>query len=350
MAIMAASCGPKAQVKLTVAGAPESQVVLKDVDCLIDTVKTNKSGSLSYTLKMEAGQPRFVYAFYNGVKIASLLISEGEKAVVMADTLGNYTVSGSPESEKLLGVEQDYAKFMKDMYAAEDSHEMTRTYISYYRDCVRYVIGNPYSLTVVPVLFQELGPQSPIFSQTTDAIHFTMACDSLKTVYPDSKYVKLLQAEANKRSKTLDLDTKLKAVNEIGFPDLQLPGMNGQKVSLAGVKSKVVLVHFWNAADPAQLMFNQDVLKPLYETYHKKGLEIYAVCLSADKKEWAAAVRNQKLPWINVNDGLGIYSTAPALYNVGGTPTTVIIADGSISSSSISGEAGLRKELDRILK
>ena len=90
---------------------------------------------------------------------------------------------------------------------------------------------------------------------------------------------------------------------------------------------------------------------PLYNRYHAKGFEIYAVSLDVDKTVWASAVRNQKLPWINVCDGLGGGSVATRLYNVPSLPTSYIIADGSlVADVSISDEASLRKYLDAVLK
>ena len=35
------------------------------------------------------------------------------------------------------------------------------------------------------------------------------------------------------------------------------------------------MVYFWQASEAAQKMYNQDVILPLYNTYHPKGLEIY---------------------------------------------------------------------------
>ena len=140
----------------------------------------------------------------------------------------------------------------------------------------------------------------------------------------------------------------LSQAREAGFPELNMPDVNAQKVSLAGLKSKAILVHFWSDTDAEQKLFNVDVLKPLYAKYHKRGFEIYSVCLSADKSLWASVVRNQKLPWINVCDGRGVASPAVTLYNVNTLPYSVLITDGQINSA-IDGEAALRAQLDKIL-
>ena len=64
---------------------------------------------------------------------------------------------------------------------------------------------------------------------------------------------------------------------------------------------------------------------PLYEKYHDRGFEIYQVCVD-EKPVWASIVRSQNLPWISVNDGLGINSPAVAAYNLNSIPTMFIIS------------------------
>ena len=63
---------------------------------------------------------------------------------------------------------------------------------------------------------------------------------------------------------------------------------------------------------------------------------------------WARTVKDQELPWINVNDGLGADSGAIRLYNVQSLPSMVLIAGETVKSDIVSA-SGLRKELDRIL-
>lgn len=347
------SCG-KTTVEGTVAGAPDAQIVVKQYDVtsytVLDTLKTDKDGAFKFTVDVKEAQPEFVYLYYKDTKIASLLLEKGDKAVVEADTLGRYQVSGSAESEKLHGVETDFAAFVSSLVDETDQHRFVRKYVEFYRQSVRYVHGNPFSLTVIPVLRQKIGEYSPIFAQTTDALHFRMACDSLKTVYPESKHVKALEKETVRREQELELETRIRNTPATGFPDIVMPDIKGEKRSLRDVKSKVVLLHFWSSAEPALSLFNNEVLLPIYLDYYRKGLQIYSVCIDPDKVRWASVVNGQNLPWINVNDGKGLDSTAPAIYNVQELPTTIMIVDGQISTASIKGEAGLRKELARILR
>lgn len=348
-----ASCADVATIKCTVAGAPSSQMVVKQLEVntfsVLDTIKTDSKGSFTYKVKVAKGQPEFVYLFRGETQLAALLLEKGENAVVIADTLGNYSVKGSEGSEKLQQVNKTFMDFVSKMDSTEDPAELTRYYVEHYREAVRYCMSNPYSLTVIPVLYERVNNLS-VFNQTNDAIHFRSAADSLITVYPESRYVKALSKEADRRMQVMDLRARLKATEAMSYPDITLPDMNGQKVSLSSVEAKVILLHFWNAADATHKMLNMEALLPVYKEFHSRGFEIYSVCVDADKSEWAAVVKAQGLPWINVNDGYGSLSPALQAYNVSVIPSSFILTESGVSAPTIDGAAGLRKELVKVLK
>jgi len=365
-ALSVVSCGKSAKIKGTLTDAPGSQVVVKLLDVnnykILDTVKVDKSGKFSYKVEVVEGQPEFVYLYRGDTKIASLILLSGDKVGVEADTLGNYTVTGSEESVKLQEVEKKYSAFLSDLIAAytkmqtateseakQLNKEISRKYVEYYREAVKYVVANPKSMSSVNVLFQKVNDSFQIFSRTTDAMHFSTVADSLKTLYPQSKYVKALQTEAQKRFNSLDLSNQILNASEIGYPELNLPNINGERVSLTDLDDKVILLHFWTSSDAAQVLFNTEALLPLYKQYHSKGLEIYSVAIDVDKAAWATVVKNQDLPWINVCDGLGSASPAISLFNVLAIPETLVISNGTLANEQIPDGNALKKYLERKL-
>lgn len=367
VALASVSCAHVAKIDGVLEQAPSSEVIVKLLDVnkyeVLDTVAVDASGKFSCKVDVQEGQPEFIYLYYGDRKIASLLLSEGDNVTVKADTMGNYTVAGSEESEKLAQVEKDYADVASRMdalakklekvsgdEAAALSKQIYSEYVTYYRSRVRYVMENSKSLTSVPVFYQVLGENLPVFGQITDAIHFSNICDSLETIYPDSKYVKALRKEAQERQSQMELTARLGTAEEIGFPDITLPDTKGNKVRLSDVESKVILVQFWTATEAAQKMFNMDVLMPLYNEYHSKGLEIYQIALDPDKVTWANVVKEQKLPWISVCDGLGANSPYIILYNIGALPSTFIISDGELVDGQVVNENSLRRTVAKLLK
>lgn len=348
------SCAPKTSIVCKVAQAPDSEFVIRELNVnslnVLDTVRTDASGNFKYAPEIPVGQPEFIYIFRGETKIASLLLSAGEKAVVVADTLGNYSVEGSEESVKLQETEKVSADFVARVASLNTNQELNKAYIEYYRERVKYVMSNPFSLTVVPVLFEQLDAVNPVFSQYTDAIHFRNATDSLKTVYPDSRYVKALEKETVRREQLLDLKYRLENAPALSYPELKLPDINGKKASLNDLDAKVVLVHFWAPSDVTHKMLNIEALMPVYKDYKDKGFEIYSVAVEPDKALWASVVNSQKLPWVNVNDGLGTNSMALASYNVAKLPASFLVSKDGINPAIVDGEAGLRKALEKILK
>ena len=347
-----ASCTQGARVDCTVAQAPGAELVVRQLDVnsykSADTLRADASGHVRFDVKVEKESPEFVYVFYKDTRIASLLLQAGDKVRVEADTLGHYSVEGSEESSLLALREEARADFAAVMNGTDDSAELTRAYVEFYRDCVKYVISHPGSMTVIPVLYEQLDAWTPVFSRTTDALIFRSACDSLKAVWPESRFVKALDKEALRRENELKMRQIVGSATETGFPDLDITNVNGERTRLSEVDSRAILVHFWDSADASHKMFNLDVLVPLWERWHARGFEIYAIDVNPDKAVWASVVRAQKLPWVNVNDGRGGLN-ARMTYNAATLPSTFLIVDGDLSTAVIAGAKDLDKELARFI-
>ena len=354
-ALIAVSCGtPSAKIDGTLNGASNKEVIVKLLDvntyAVLDTVKTDASGNFSCKVPVKEGQPEFVYLFYGDTKISSLLLKEGDAVKVVADTLGYGSVEGSEESVKLQEVESSFASFLNETSKANTMAEVNRAYVQYYRNAVKYVMTNPYSLTVVPVFFQNVSSDLPVFGQTTDAILFRRAVDSLKTVYPDSKYVKALEKETAARENIMGLNSQILSARQMDFPEIKSVDVNGKSVALSELDAKAILLCFWTVTDAASKIMNLDSLLPLYETYHDKGFEVFAVSLDTDKAAWASVVKSQNLPWVNVNDGLGTASNAVMMYNVTSLPQNFLIIDGKLYDKPLNGDKEVAKVLAKTLK
>ncbi|MCQ2118315.1 MAG: redoxin domain-containing protein [Bacteroidales bacterium] len=353
ISLVLASCSDSARISGTLESAPDTDVVFKllsgNTMTVLDTVTTDASGRYSYKMPVAKGHPEFVYAYKGDTRIASLILLSGDNVKVVSDTLGKFSVEGSEESVKLQQVENEFSDFLRKMasFAEEgDRTSMTKEYIDYYRSRVSYVVSNSKSLSSIPVLYQSISESFPVFSQATDAIHFQALHDSLATLYPESKYVLSLGEDAKKRMNAMGIASQIKDAKESGYPDVEMPDVNGRKVKISDIDAKVIMVYFWTATDPGQKMFNQDVLVPVYNEWHDKGFEIYSVSFDADKGLWASTVKSQNLPWINVNDGLGLASKTADMYNTQGKlPIAFLIIDGVLVNNTVQGANELRKIL-----
>ena len=108
MATLWSCASNSAKLSGTLEGVNNGSVVVKLLDVnkmtVLDTLAV-KNGNYSCSVPVKAGDPEFVYVYYGPTKVASLILQKGENAKVTSDTLGNYTVTGSPESELLSGSE-----------------------------------------------------------------------------------------------------------------------------------------------------------------------------------------------------------------------------------------------------
>ena len=362
-----AACARTAKVCGVIEGAPASDVVVKVLNVnqyqVLDTLKTDASGKFSCKVDVAKGQPEFVYVFHKDRKIASLLLEAGDKVSVKADTVGASVVEGSEESLKLAAVEADFAAAKASLVglseklqsasssqAEELRKQIGKTYIDYYRSRVAYVMNNSRSLTIVPVMYQSFSESLPVFGQATDALHFSNAADTLEMVYPDSRYVKALRKEAQKRLNQMELFSRVAAAETVDFLEIELPDQNGKKVKLSDVHNKVTLVYFWTASDAAQKMFNLDALLPVYKKYHDKGFNIYQVSLDVDNGMWARVMKEQKLPWTNVSDISGGASRYALAYNLSSVPSAFVIGGNGLAGTTIKDAKSLEEAVAKALK
>ena len=92
---------------------------------------------------------------------------------------------------------------------------------------------------------------------------------------------------------------------EIGnkAPEIKLPTLKGDTVSLSSLKGKLVLIDFWGTwCSPC--VEEQSELAKLYAKYKQltfingKGFEIYGVTLDSKKENWGNFITKNKINWI----------------------------------------------------
>lgn len=368
-ALALAACGrtPVARITATVESAPDSVVVLQKLNYnkmqRIDSIKTDVDGHFNYKLRLTGNDPYFYYFYIGGKPVASLVLRPSDQVNVRILKGGGFEVEGSEESLLFKEVNERYAATSAKINGLLDqiddntsearfkeiNTEISRLYIDYKRKAIEYIIGHPNSITSAVVLFQNFGENLPVFGQQSDAVLFKRVQDSLSLVYPRSEYIVALRDVVAARSRELELSNRLGTVDVINFPNLEMPDTEGNMRKLSDLEGKVIVLSFWSVAQDEHKMFNID-LADIYSRYHDRGLEVYQVSLDIDKPTWASTVRNQGLPWISVNDGLGVDSPSVLSYNVEAIPTMFIIdKKGDIVARDIFEKDALEKQLKQLL-
>lgn len=369
LAIMTAACSktPTAKICACIEGAADSSVVIQKLNfnklLPVDTVRTDAAGKFDCKLKLNGNAPFFYYICTGDRLAASVVLLPGDNVKVSVKADGSYTVEGSDESSLLKTANDAFAKALSEMdkvvvsmgdnrdadQLAAAGKQMSKIYVDYKKVALRHVITYPYSISSAVVLFQKFNDNLKVFSEESDVVVFKRTLDSLSTVYPNSDYVLALRDEVDARSKQIELSGKFNDAQLISFPDLSLPDVDGQVRKLSDFEGKVIILSYWSAAQTEYKMFNNELVA-LYDKYHDQGLEIYQVSLDIDKPSWASVVKNQKLPFVNVNDGLGIQSPSVASYNVGAVPAMFVIGkDGSIAGRDIFDNAALESMIKKLL-
>ena len=147
-----------------------------------------------------------------------------------------------------------------------------------------------------------------------------------------------------------ELETRQRLAPGRVAPVFSLAQRDGQMLSLADLRGKVVLVDFWASwCGPCRALFPW--AKEFYKKYHDKGVEILGVSVDDDVKAWGKAVDTEKLPWLHVRDAKlpNGKRAASDLYDVTGIPHLVLIdREGKIVKSGYI-EYELEKLVDGLL-
>ena len=355
LALVVTACNqaPTARISATIEGSPNTAIVLEKLNYnrlqTIDTIRTDGAGQFNYKVRLKGNEPYFYYLYREGSPIASLILLPSDQVTVVVPQEGRFTVEGSEESTLFQEVNEAYARAsdqIRNLTASitdetpeakvkEVNQQLSKLYVDYKRSAIRHMVTHPHSITSAVMAFQKFGDDLPVFGQESDFVILQAVRDSLSSVYPKSEFLTALRDEVDSRARNMELSSRLGDVVVINFPELMLPDMEGQTRRLSELDGKVIVLSFWSVGQTEHKLFNVDLVD-LYKKYHAQGLEVYQVSLDIDKGVWASTVRSQNLPWINVNDGLGVDSPAVATYNVTRIPTMFVIGrDGDILGTDV---------------
>ncbi|GHU99071.1 hypothetical protein FACS1894159_02520 [Bacteroidia bacterium] len=344
--VLLASCGHRVRVKGCFAGAPEESVRLEIVSpskkAVIDSTRSDSRGRFAFRVPLSDNQPT-IYNIICKQQSIPLLLAPGE-SVRVSSIYGigmNYTVKGSEGSTKLrdLGLIFFNGLFsldsLRNLYTSEEfdprrktlAQEYTRTYYRIKREHIHFIVKNCSSIAAIYALYQRLPNDNTLIGGDNDMLYYRLVADSVVKRHPDSPYLRALEKEIESSGSHHFSAQNLNDIKAVGHPEIALPDMYGNMRHLSELDGKVVILLFWSLADSQASMMNAE-LKELYAEYAHRGLEIYQVCVDAQKAPWIDAVQRQRLRWINVCDLKGIQSPAARVYNVDRIPTCYVIDRG----------------------
>ena len=130
-------------------------------------------------------------------------------------------------------------------------------------------------------------------------------------------------------------------------PQVVFTSIQGEKVSTADLRGRVVLVNFW-ATDCVVCVKEMPRLVQTYTTYNAKGLELIAVAMRHDPPNYVLDyTEKNRLPFKVALDPMG--KLAEAFDGVKLTPTTIVIDKRGNVVERILGEPDFKK-LEKLIE
>ena len=127
--------------------------------------------------------------------------------------------------------------------------------------------------------------------------------------------------------------------------EIALPSVSGDTLRLSSLKGKVVLLDFWASWCGPCRVSNKNLVK-LYPKFKSKGFEIFAVSFDDDKGKWQKAIKQDKIKWLQVNEGGGWEAKTAQVWNINAIPTSYLIdKDGTLIGMDLT-----EKQLEKALK
>ena len=121
-------------------------------------------------------------------------------------------------------------------------------------------------------------------------------------------------------------------------PDIALSTPDGDVLKLSSLRGKYVLLDFW-ASWCGPCLAEAPNVKEIYDKYHDKGFEVYAVSLDEKADLWKNAIANHGLNWLHVSSLQGWKCPTAIRYNVTGIPRMYLLdKEGRIVAMDLRGE------------
>jgi peroxiredoxin len=336
-----------------------------------DSLFLDEKGKFTFTKVVHHPTFYTLFSSINPNDILTLLVHPGDRVRLSGDgknLFGTYQVRGSRESvlvqeltrkthESVLAV--DSLNRMLQVYANNPNIVNIRRQLEYSffaildstKDyLIAFIQKHPTSMASLLAVYQQIAPETYVFSEDDDLQYFKMVDSALFREYPRSPHVKALRGNVKEMTEQLRLAEITRMFAGLGTeaPEISLPSPEGKIIKLSSLRGKHVLLDFW-ASWCKPCRDENPVLVENYQKFKHLGLEIYQVSIDQSKNAWIKAIEDDQLDWVHVSDLLYWDSPVVELYNIESIPANLLLdPDGIIIAKNLRGDE-LGKKLESIL-
>lgn len=334
---------------------------------LLDSAILDDKGSFKF--KEPAPKNPEFYQLRIRDKVVAFAVDSVESLRVTADAsnlYGSFTVENSYSNDQLRKVDDMRMKTEQEINSLEKLHTAKEiddiTFLNsldsvltlYKKEISNLILGNTSSAAAYYAVFQKINDYL-IFDpyDKKDYPMFGAVATSWNRYYPETErtthlYNFTVNALQTRRQleKQEELFQNITVETESGLPDISLPGVNGERISLSSLKGKVVLLDFVVYSADFSPKHNID-LNSLYQRYNSRGFEIYQVSFDSNEHFWKTSADN--LPWVTVRDPRSVSTPLLSLYNVREIPTSFIIDREGDLIGRVEDYSQLSEQLDKVL-
>ncbi len=361
-AALLAGCGSdnKVTIRGTFTEPAEGTVWLdqSEVDraTMVDSAEI-KRGRFKFTVDVTG--PEFYQVRFANREFVGLLVMPGEKISIelgKSPVAMNYTIQGSPGSEDIrfldrqLLVTKTRLDSVRDIYSDLSDEELAvkgpgleQAFVDIVdvqrKFNIKFILENMSSMSAIQALYQRLDENTYVLYQPRDLQYLKIVSDSLSVKYPVSRHVRALKENVTTELNRMYIDRVASLASQLPETRLspELPDVSGRMQSVSSLKGRYVLVSFWSTTDQAS-MNELPLLKSIYESYHRKGLEIFQVSLDPDEERWKNTVRFEEIPWISVREQDPQNPVYSRLMNITRLPSNLLYdPEGNIINTNLSG-------------
>lgn len=313
------------------------------------TVVNNKSFTFkgTFTTKVRGylsrnDNPRFALDLSDSFYI---YIDSGQISLKSPDTLNNSVISGTPLNDDYAQLNNSLKPVAEKRKKLKDPNKLSA------EELKDTAFVNLVKANAVDIYYEAFPIQFKFINEHPNSY---VSLLTLAEMARSNKYMPEVERSFAKLSTTLKKMPEAKKIASsiveskkisegMMAKDFTQNDVNGDAVKLSSYQNKYVLVDFWASWCSPCREENPNVLA-VYEKYKAKNFVVLSVSIDTDKNKWINAIKEDRLPWVQVSD-LKKENEAAKLYGVTTIPANLLIdPSGKVIAKDLKGKE-LREKL-----